>query len=359
MAVFRESFSLGSRADVGNCGPQEALLNPAGETPAIPASDFSMRFASCTLLTSFLFGSNAYSAAAPFPTKPIRLIVSGAGGAGDFAARLIAADLTPRLGQQVVVDNRPGGVTPGEILHKAQPDGYTLMMVGFVVWLSPFMREHVPFDPVRDFTPVTLAISSPNVLVVHPSLRVKTTQELIQLAQQKPGALNYAASGIGNSNHIAGEMFKALAGVNITAIAYRGASLALTDVVGGRVQLMFATANAAGPHVSAGRLTALAVTSARPSPVAPGLPTVASAGLSGYESAATIGVLARAGTPVAVVTLLHREIARYLHTSEAGERLLKAGIEAVGNTPAEFAGIIREDMRVKGKIIRDAGIRME
>ena len=294
-----------------------------------------------------------------FPAKPIRLLVSGAGGAGDFAARLMAADITQRLGQQIVIDNRPGGVTPGEILVKAQPDGYTLMMVGFVIWLSPFMRDQVPFDPVRDFTPVSLAISSPNVLVVHPSLRVKSVQELIALAKQKPGALNFAISGIGNSNHIAGEMFKAMAGVNITSVPYRGASLALTDVVGGRVEMIFATANASGPHVSAGRLVALGVTSAQPSPVAPGLPTVASAGLPGYESAATIGVLARAGTPSAVVSVLHREIARYMQLPEAKARLLKAGIEAVGNTPEQFAAIIRDDMRVKGKIIRDAGIRMD
>jgi tripartite-type tricarboxylate transporter receptor subunit TctC len=319
------------------------------------------------LLCCMVFAMPANAATAPdtsakFPYKPIRLIASGAGGAGDFAGRLIAAALTSRLGQQVVIDNRPGGVTPGEILVKAQPDGYTLMMVGFVIWLSPFMRDSVPFDPVRDFTPVSLAISSPNVLVVHPSLRVKSVQELITLAKQKPGALNYAVSGIGNSNHIAGEMFKAMTGVNIASVYYRGASLALTDVVGGRVEMIFATANASHPHVSAGRVIALAVTSAQPSPVAPGLPTMAAAGgptLAGYESAATIGILSRAETPSAVVNFLHREIARYLHTADARERLLRAGIEAVGNTPEEFAAIIRDDMARKGKIIRDAGIRME
>ena len=294
-----------------------------------------------------------------YPVRPIRLLVSGVGGAGDFSGRLIAAELTSRLGQQVVIDNRPGGVTPGEILAKAQPDGYTLMMVGFVIWLAPFMRDAVAFDPLRDFTPVSLTISSPNVLVAHPSLRVKSVRELIVLAKQTPGALTYAVSGLGNSNHLAGEMFKVMAGVDITRVNYRGAGLALTDVVGGRVELMFATANAAGPHVSAGRLLALAVTSAQPSAVAPGLPTVAAAGLPGYESAATIGVLSGAGTPPAVISLLHREIARYLHTAEAKERLLKAGIEAVGNTPQEFAAVIRDDIARKGRIIREAGIRME
>jgi tripartite-type tricarboxylate transporter receptor subunit TctC len=307
-----------------------------------------------------LVAAMAQAASAPeFPTRPIRLLVSGTGGAGDFAGRLIAADLTTRLGQQVVVDNRPGGVTPAEILARAQPDGHTLMMVGFVVWLAPFMRDALAYDPVRDFMPVTLAISSPNVLVVHPSLRVKTVQELIALAKQKPGALNYATSGVGNSNHIAGELFRAMASVNIVRVNYRGASFALTDVASGRVELMFATANASQPHVAAGRLVALGVTSAQPSVLAPGLPTVASAGLTGYECAATIGILARAGTPPGVVNLLNREVVRYLRTPDAKERLLKAGIEAVGNTSAEFAVIIKDDMTRKGKIIREAGIRME
>ncbi len=314
----------------------------------------------CTLCFCAALTMHAHAATpADFPARPIRLIVSGTGGAGDFAGRLIAGDLTVRLGQQVVVDNRPGGVTPGEILAKAQPDGHTLMMVGFVVWLAPFMRDALAYDPVRDFTPVTLAISSPNVLVVHPSLRVKSVQELIALAKQKPGALNYAASGIGNSNHIAGEIFKSMAGVNIVRVNYRGASFALTDVASGRVELMFATANASQPHVTAGRLVALGVTSARPSALAPGLPTVASAGLPGYECAATIGILARGGTPGPVVNLLNREVVRYLNTPEAKERLFKAGIEAVGNTPAEFAAIIRDDMTRKGRVIREAGIRME
>jgi tripartite-type tricarboxylate transporter receptor subunit TctC len=326
---------------------------------ALARSSVKSRALGCALLAGCAHAAQGAQSPGHYPVKPIRLIASGAGGAGDFAGRLIASDLTQRLGQQVVVDNRPGGVTPGEILARAQPDGYTLMMVGFVAWLAPFMRNHVPYDPLRDFTPVTLAINSPNVLVVHPSLRVKSVEDLIALARQKPGVLNYAASGIGNSNHLAGEMFKHMAGVKIVAVPYRGASLALADVVGGRVEMMFATANASGPHVAAGRLVALAVTTARPSPVAPGLPTLASAGLPGYESAATIGILARAGSPAAVVSRLHGDIAGYLHTSAARTRLLKAGIEAVGNTPAQFAAIIREDMRIKGRIIREAGIRME
>lgn len=298
-------------------------------------------------------------AAADFPTRPVRLLASGLGGAGDFTSRLIAPHLSARWGEPVIVDNRPGGVTPGQILVGAQPDGHTLMMVGAVIWLSPFMRRSVPFDPVRDFSPVTLAVLSPNVLVVHPSLPAKTVQELIALAKQKPGALNVASSGVGNSNHLAGAIFKAMAGVDIVGIAYRGAALALNDVVAGRVQMMFATANASRAHIAAGRLRALAVTTAEPTALLPGLPTIASAGLPGYESAATLGIMTRAGTPPAVVALLHREITQFLRSQDTTARLFKAGIDVVAGTPAEFAAMIRTEMTVKGRIIRDARIRMD
>ena len=235
-----------------------------------------------------------------FPTKPIRLLASRIGGGGDFTARLIANDLTPRLGQQVIVDNRPGGLAPGEIVAKAAPDGHTLMLAGIVIWLSPFMRSLMPFDPVRDFAPITLAATTPNVLVAHPSLGVKSVRELIALAKQKPGALNYATSGSGNSNHIAGELFKAMAGVDLVRVNYRGAALALNDVLSGRVETMFATVAAATPHVAAGKLIALAVTSPQPSALMPGVPTVAASGLPGYESASTLGVFAPAATPAAI-----------------------------------------------------------
>lgn len=302
----------------------------------------------------------AGAAGAPdFPARPIRLLASGLGGAGDFTSRLIGPHLASRLGQPVVVDNRPGGVIPGQILVGAQPDGHTLMMVGAVIWLSPFMRSSVPFDPVRDFSPVTLAVISPNVLVVHPLLPVKSVQELIALAKQKPGTLNVASSGIGNSNHLAGAIFKALARVDIVEIAYRGASLALNDLIGGRVQMMFATANSSRPHISAGRLRALAVANAQPTRLLPGLPTIAASGVPGFESAATLGILTRAGTPRAIIDLLHIEITQFLKMPETGDRLFNAGIDVVASTPQEFAAMIRNEMEVKGKIIKSAGIRMD
>jgi tripartite-type tricarboxylate transporter receptor subunit TctC len=294
-----------------------------------------------------------------FPKKPIRMIASGVGGGGDFTARLIANGLTPRLGQPVIVDNRPGGLVPGEIVAKAQPDGHTLMFVGLVIWLSPYMRETMPFDPVRDFAPITLAVMIPNVLVVHPSVGVKSVAELISLAKQKPGSLNYAVSGTGNSNHLAGELFKAMAAVNLVQVSYRGAALALNDLLSGRVQVMFATALVAKPHVASGKLTALAVTSARPSALMPGLPTVAASGLPGYESAATLGAFAPAATPAAIITLLNREMVQVLNEPEAKQRLFGAGIEVVGSTPKQFADAIKADMKRTGQVIRQAGIRIE
>jgi len=312
------------------------------------------------LLSCLLTASAARAADTPaFPTRPIRMVASGVGGAGDFTARLVATGLTPRLGQQVIVDNRPGGVVPGEIIAKAQPDGHTLMFVGLVIWLSPFMREHVPFDPVRDFAPITLAVMVPNVLVVHPSVGVKSTAELIALAKQKPGVLNYANSGIGNSNHLAGELFKAMAGIDIVPINYRGAPLAMNDLLSGRVQLMFATAMVAKPHVASGKLVGLAVTSSKPSVLVPGLPTVAASGVPGYESASTLGAFAPAATPQAIVRLLNRHMVEVLNEAEAKQRLLAAGIEVVGSTPEEFAAAIRTDMARTGKVIRQAGIRMD
>jgi tripartite-type tricarboxylate transporter receptor subunit TctC len=258
----------------------------------------------------------------------------------------------------VIVDNRPGGVVPGQILKDAPADGHTLMMAGEVIWLSPFMRSSVPFDPVRDFAPLMLAIRSPNVLVVHPSLPVQSVQDLIKLAKQKPNELNSASSGIGNSNHLAGAIFTALADVKITVIPYKGAQLALNDVIGGRVHMMFATANSSSGHIASGRLRGIAVTTSEPTRLMPGLPTIASAGLPGYESAAKIGLFARAGTAPAVLDLLHREVAQFLKQPDTTERMFKAGVEVVANTPREFAALIDNEMKVKGKIIRDAGIRM-
>lgn len=218
-----------------------------------------------------------------YPAKPIRMMVSGVAGSSNFAARLIAPPLSSSLGQQVVVDNRGSCLVAIEIAARAAPDGYTIMLNGSTLWLMPFMRENLPYDPVRDFAPVILVIRAPNVLAVHPSVPVRSVKELIALAQSRPGELNYATSGAGNSNHLAAELFKASARVNMVQISYKGAAPAIIDLLAGQVQLMFPTPGSVEGYVKAGRLRALAVTSAEPSPLLPGLPTVASSGLPGYE----------------------------------------------------------------------------
>ncbi len=301
----------------------------------------------------------AQAAEQPYPSRPIRLVVSGVGGGSNFTARVIANGLSASLGQQVVVDGREGGVIAAETVARAAPDGYTLHLNGSQLWLLPFMRARVPYDPVRDFIPVTLAVSTPNILVVHPSVPVKSVRELIALARSKPGELNYATGNAGTSNHIAAELFKAKAGVNMTRIPYKGGGPAIIDLIAGQVHLMFGAALAVVPHVQSGRLRALAVTSAGPSALAPGLPTVAESGVPGYESVAIFGVLAPARTPPALVARLNSAIVGVLHQTEVRERLFKGGSEVVASTPEAFGAAIKAEMTTLGKVIRDAGIRDE
>lgn len=294
-----------------------------------------------------------------YPNKPIRLVVSGVAGSSNFAARLIAQGLSGALGQQVVVDGREGGVIAAEIAARAQPDGYTLHLNGSALWLLPFMRSKVPYDPVRDFAPVTLAVSTPNVLVVHPSVPAKSVTELIALAQARPRELNCATGNSGTSNHLAAELFKAMAGVNIMRIPYKGAAPALNDLISGQVQLMFGAAIAVAQHIQSGRLRALAVTSAQPSALAPGLPTIAASGVPGYASVAIFGVLAPARTPPALIGLLNREIVKVLHQADVKERFFNAGSEVVASMPEAFAAAIKSEMASLGKLITDTGIRDE
>ncbi len=293
-----------------------------------------------------------------YPAKPVRLVTAEPGGGNDFAARLIAPGLSSSLGQQVIVDNRPSGVIPGQIVSKAPPDGHTLLVSTGVVWLLPFMQS-VPFDPVRDFSPITLAVSTPNILVVHPSLPVKTVKELIALGKARPGELDYASGALGSSSHLAAELFKAMAGVNMVRIPYRGAGPALLALISGQVQLMFATAGSAAAHVGSGRLRALAVTSAQPSALLPGLPPIAASGVPGYEAITLFGIFAPAGTPPTIINRLNQEIVRVLNSPEVREKFFKAGVEVVGSSPERFAAAIKSDMTRMGKVIKDAGIRAQ
>jgi tripartite-type tricarboxylate transporter receptor subunit TctC len=293
-----------------------------------------------------------------YPSRPVRIVTSEPGGGNDVQARVIAQRLTDALGQQVIVENRPSGVIPGEIVSKAAPNGYTLLLYNNTLWTGPLLQK-APYDPVRDLAPVATATVGPNVLVVNNALPVKSVGELIALAESKPGALNYASSGIGATNHLAAELFKTMAGVDIVRIGYKGANQGLNDLMAGQVQVMFPTAGAVAPHVKSGRVKALAVTSAERSSIAPQLPTVAASGLPGYESLAIYGVFAPAGTPRAIITRLNAELARILASADVKEKLAAMGMETVGGTPEQLAARIRSEMAALERLIKTARIKAE
>lgn len=288
-----------------------------------------------------------------YPSRPVRIVTSEPGGGNDILARIVAEGLTNSLPQRAIVDNR--GIVAVEIAAKAAPDGHTLVVYGATIWLMPLLRDKVAWDPLKDFTPVTLAVQLPNILVVHPSLPVKSVRELIALAKAKPGELNYAAGTIGVSPHLAGELFKALAGVNITMVPYKGGGPALNGLLGGEVHLMFPNAGAAMPQIRSGRVRALAVSTAKPSTLVPDLPTIAST-VPGYETMATICVFAPARTPAAIINLLSREMGRTLTRPDVKERLFSLGAEVVASSPAELAAYMRTDMARMGKVLKDAGV---
>lgn len=303
-----------------------------------------------------VFGASVVSGQ-NYPNKFIRILTTEAGGPADLASRLIAQGIAGSLGQQVIVENR--GIIAAELVAKAPPDGYILLHYTNPLWLAPFLRDNVPYDPVRDFVPITLVVSSPNILVVHPSLPATSVAGLIALAKAKPGELNYGSSSAGAANHLAAELFRAMAGIDIVRINYRGSVAAVNGLIGGQVHLMFPTTGAATPHVRSGRLRALAVTTAEPSVLAPGLPTVAASGLPGYESASLSGMLAPAKTPATVINRLNQEIVRVLAKAEARERLFNVGVEVVGSSPEEFAATIKTEMAKWARVIKDANIRIE
>ncbi len=313
----------------------------------------TQRFAAWMLSVGLMVSGAGVVSSQNYPNKPIRIVTSEPGGGNDIVARLVAEGLTASLGQRVIVDNR--GIIAAEIAAKATPDGYTLLIYGSNIWLMQYLRDNLPWDPLRDFAPITVAVDLPNILVVHPSLPVKSVKELVALAKAKPGELNYAAGTIGVSSHLAAELFKALAEVNIVRVPYKGGGPALTGLIGGEVHLMFPNAGSVMPHIKSGRVRALAVSTAQPSALAPGLPTVA-ASVPGYETGAVICVFAPARTPAAIVDLLNREIVRVLNGAMVKERLFNSGSEVVANSPREFAAFIKSDMARMGKVIRDAGI---
>ena len=301
----------------------------------------------------------AGAGAQDFPSRPVRIVTSEVGGGGDFTARLIAQGLAPALGQPAVVDNRGGGVIAGEFVARAAPDGHTLLVYGNTLWLLPLMRSQVPYDPPRDFVPVTLATRNLNVLAVHPSLPVRSVPELVALARARPGQLNYGSAAAGTTSHMGAELLKHHAKIDVVRVSFRGAASALNALVSGEVQVLFLGGATAVAQIRSGRMRALAVASAEPSPTFPGVPTMAALGLPGVEVVAVFGVLAPSKTPVSIVNLLSREIARVIQRPEVTTRLAAVGGEAVGSTPEVFAAMMRDEVARIEPVVRAAGIRDE
>lgn len=306
------------------------------------------------VLLVLLATASSLAKAQPYPTRPIRIVTAQPGSGNDILARLIAQGATPNLGQQVIVDNR--GSIALEIVQKSNPDGYNLLLYGSVLWLLPFMRARAGYEPLRDFAPVVWGTTTPNVLVIHPSLPVKTVQDLIALAKAKPGELNYGSGSSGSTSHLAAELFKSMAGVNLVRIGYKGSGPAMTALLTGEFQLIFPSASTAAPVAKTGKIKLIAVASLKPTALAPGLPTLSESGLPGYESSSILGVFAAAKTPAPIVERLHQEFARVLREPVAKERLFNVGVEAIGGSPQQLADAIRSEMTRYGKVIKDAGI---
>ena len=304
----------------------------------------------------------ASAQAAAYPARSIRYIVAQApGGSSDTLARVITKHLAESLGQPVVVDNRPGatGNIGAELVAHAAPDGYTLLQAATSHATNPALEAKLPFDPIRDFAPVVLLSEAANLWVASPSLPAKNMRELIALAKSRPGQIKYGSSGIGSSQHLAGELLKSLTSIDIVHIPYKGSPQALIDVLGGRIPLMCSTIAPAMPHVKEGKITALAVTGLRRSAAAPDIPTVNESGLPGYEATAWQGVLAPAGTPRDIVVKLNAEIVRILNRPEVKKQLADQGFDTVGSTPEEFGEFIKVEIAKWAKVIKAAGIRME
>jgi len=284
------------------------------------------------------------------------------GGSSDILARALAAKLAESLGQPVVVENRPGagGNLAAEVVAKSAPDGNTwLLGNNAILATNHALYTRLGYDPVKDFAPVALVAVQPNVLVVHPSVPAHSVAELIAYAKQHPGKLNYASTGVGVAAHLSGELFKAMAGVDMVHVPYKGAQPALTDVLAGQVQVMFATSTSVLPFIKAGRLRALAVTTAQRSPSMPELPTVAEAGVPGFESITWHGVVVPSQTPPSVIERLNRTINAVLAQKEFSERLSALGAEVAGGTPQDFAAYIAREIPKWAKVVKDSGARAE
>jgi tripartite-type tricarboxylate transporter receptor subunit TctC len=341
------------------------MLTRAATAVNLSAGEYHMRACPLLVALAITVGGTASAQTDPrFPAKSIRLILPfPAGGASDFTARTLAQRLGASWGQQVVVDNRPGatGVIGVQLAARSAPDGYTALIASSSTFATaPASTPGLPYDPVKDFTPVSLLVLSPNVMTVHPSLPAQSLKELIQLARAKPGQIAYASPGIATASHMAGVLLARGAAIDLLHVPYKGGSLAVNDVVAGQVQILFGSISTAQPLVRAGRLRALAVTSAKRVTLLPEVPTVAEAApLPGYEVIQWFGLVLPAGASHAVVGKFHRELTPILAAGDARESLLKQGFEPAGSTPAAFAAHIKSELAKWTGVFRELGIRGE
>lgn len=317
-----------------------------------------MRFALAQFLQSTAAAALVLGCAAAgaqdFPSRPIRLVTVESGSSQDVTARLMSPGMSERLGQSVIVENR--GVVAINAVAQAPRDGYTVLLYGPTLWLGPFLEDKPTYDPVRDFAPITLAVTAPNILVVHPALPVKSTAELIAYARTRPGQLNYGSGSSGSNAHLAMELFKSMAKIFVVRIPYKGVGLALNDLVAGRLEVIISSASSIVPHIKTGKVRALGITSLQPSSAYPDLPTIASI-LPGYESSAMTGMFAPAGTPAAVISRLNQDTVRALGATDVKTKLFNIGVEVVGSSPADLDRAMKKEMAVMGKLIKDQGIR--
>jgi tripartite-type tricarboxylate transporter receptor subunit TctC len=298
----------------------------------------------------------------PYPAKPIRLIVPFApAGSADALARTIQPALSEALGQTLVIDNRPGASSTigTDMAAKAAPDGYTLVLVTTTHTVNPSLIAKLPFDTVKDFAPVSLVVSQPNILVVHPSVVAKSVKELVAMAKAKPGGMNFASGGNGSSPHLSGELFNIVAGTRITHIPYKGSGPGVTDLLGGHVQMMFAGPLALEQHIKSGRLRPLALADKRRSTILPDVPTMAEAGFPGVETGTWYGILAPARTPPAVVAHVQREIVRILQAADLKTRILNQGVDIVASSPADFEKFIIAEVAKWSRVVKAAGVRAD
>ena len=293
----------------------------------------------------------------PFPSRVIRMVTPEVGGASDLASRIMTQALGSNLGQPAIVENR--GIIGVEIVMQAPADGHVLLHYTSPLWITPLLRRNTPWDALRDFAPIAVTVNTPNLVAVHPSLPVKSVRELVALAKARPGELNYGTSSVGTGNHLAGELFMAMTGTKIERIGFKGMGAAINSLLGGQIQVLFPSAGSVAQHIRQGRVRALAVTSLEPSALAPGLPTVAQAGIPGYESQSRTVLFAPAKTPPAVIAKINTEVVRALTQAETRERLFNVSLEVIASTPQEAAAMIRAETVRMAKVIEDAGLRGE